>query len=57
MTLAVLFWVLMIVSLVFGLWSGYTPGQPYPFRTWGGSVLLYVLLAILGWAVFGAPVK
>ncbi len=57
MTLAVLFWVLMIVSVVFGLWSGYTPGQPYPFRTWGGSVLLYVLLAILGWAIFGAPVK
>jgi len=47
----------MIISLIFGLWSDYTPGQPYPFRSWGGNVLLFVLLAILGWAVFGAPVK
>lgn len=57
MTLAVLFWVLMIVWLVFGFWSGYVPGQPYSFRAWGGGVLGFVLLAILGWATFGAPVK
>jgi hypothetical protein len=57
MTLAILFWVLYIIALVFGLWSGYTPGQPYTFRSWGGSVLVFVLFGILGWAVFGGPVK
>lgn len=56
MTMAILFWVLMIIWLVFGLWSGYVPGQPYPVRSWGGSLLIFVLLAILGWAQFGAPV-
>lgn len=57
MTLAVLFWVLYIVALVFGVYTGYTPGQPYAFKTWGGSLLVFVLFGILGWAVFGAPVK
>jgi len=57
MTLSILFWILMILWLIFGWWSGYTPGQPYPFRNWGGNLLIFVLLAILGWAAFGAPIK
>ncbi len=57
MTLSVLFWVLMIIWLVFGAWSGYVPGQPFSFRSFGGSLLEFILLAILGWAAFGAPVK
>jgi hypothetical protein len=57
MTLGLLFWVLYIVSLVFGFWSGYTTGQPFPFKSWGGGFLLFVLVGLLGWAVFGAPVK
>jgi len=57
MTLAILFWVLMIVWAVFGAWSGYVPGQPYSPRVWGGSLLMFVLLAILGWQAFGAPIK
>ena len=56
MTLQVLFWVLMIGWLFFGLWTDYIPAQPYPFKRGVGHVLVFVLLAILGWAVFGAPV-
>jgi hypothetical protein len=57
MTPGLLFWILMILWLVFGFWSGYTPGQPYPVRSWGGNILLFILFAILGWQVFGAPIK
>jgi hypothetical protein len=57
MTLAVLFWVLMIIWLVLGIWRDYTPGQPYPMPRLAGSLFLFVLLAILGWAQFGGPVK
>lgn len=57
MPLPILFWVLMLLGLVFNFWSGYVPGQPYTFRSWGGSLFMFVLLAILGWGVFGAPVK
>jgi hypothetical protein len=58
MTLSVLFWILMIMWLVFGFWVGYIPTQSQqPFHRWGGSFLLFVLLAILGYAQFGAAVK
>ncbi len=57
MTREVLFWVLMLLWLVFGLWSDYIPGQPYPVRRGIGSVLLFALFAVLGWQVFGQPVK
>ena len=57
MSLELLFWILMLFWLVFGMWSGYTPGQPYPVKAWGGNLLLFFLFVILGWQVFGAPVK
>jgi hypothetical protein len=57
MSLAVLFWVLYIIALFGGLWLGYTPGQPYPFNRWGGNLLLFVLLGLIGWAVFGGLVN
>ena len=57
MTLSVLFWVLMIVSLIFGFWAHYEPAQPFQFKTGGYNLLIFVLLAILGWAQFGGPVK
>ena len=52
-----LFWLLMILWLIFGWWTEYIPGQPYPYRRGVWSLLIFVLLAILGWAQFGAPVK
>jgi hypothetical protein len=57
MTLQLLFWILMLFWLVFGVWSGYVPGQPYPFKAWGGNLLLFLLFLILGWQTFGAPLK
>jgi hypothetical protein len=50
MPLAIAFWVLMIVWAVFQ-----APfAQPYP---WGGKAVFFILLGILGWATFGAPIK
>lgn len=47
----------MIILLVlgFGTYYGHTNGITY----WGMgmSVVQFVLLALLGWQVFGAPVK
>jgi hypothetical protein len=57
MTLAVLFWVLYIISILASLWLGYVPGQPYPFQKWGGGLLTFILVGILGFGVFGSPVK
>jgi hypothetical protein len=56
MTLCVLFYILMLLWLIFGVWSN-LPGLKTDWRPAGGTLLLFLLLLCLGWAVFGAPVK
>jgi hypothetical protein len=53
MNIGLAFWILMLIWLVFGLawhfgWIG-------AYGPWGGSLLLFVLLLLLGWKVFGPP--
>ncbi len=45
------FWILMIIWFVFGLWSAWP-------LTWGagGTVVLFLVLGLLGWQVFGPPI-
>jgi hypothetical protein len=57
MPLSILYWILMLLWLVFGLWSGYTPGQAYTYRAWGGSILQFILFAVIGWKLFGPPIQ
>ena len=52
MPLSILFWVLMLVWLVFG----YMGRRPEPWY-WPGQLIVFVLLAILGWQVFGSAIK
>lgn len=51
MSIGLLFWILMILALVFGLWRGYAdpPGR----IGMGMSFFLWFLLFLLGWKVFG----
>lgn len=53
----ILFWVLMILWLVIGMGAVWYDG-PYrrPALT-GGSLLLFALLLLLGWAIFGPPLQ
>lgn len=53
MTFALLYWVLMLFWLIFGLWSSWpVAGNFHPF---GNTLLLFILLLLLGWKVFGSP--
>jgi hypothetical protein len=51
MTLGLLYWILMLLWLVFGVWRSW-PAYDYL----GGHLLLFVLLVILGWRAFGPPI-
>lgn len=49
----VIFWVLMIMWAVFGFYAGYAGNRLVA----GGSLLLFILLFLLGWQVFGFVVQ
>jgi len=55
MAMGLIFWVLMLLWLVLGIWQGYNAGVPNHYVI-GGNVMLFILLLLLGWQSFGAPV-
>ena len=55
MTAAVWFWILMILPLLFGGWRFYNDAPNRPF--YGLGMLLWVLLFLIGWKVFGPPIQ
>lgn len=57
MPLSILFWVLMLLWLVLGLWTNWPGQQGHPYGPFGSNLLLFILLLLLGWAVFGAAVR
>jgi len=51
MTLGLAFWILMLLALIFSSWVSW-PNQ----RLIGSNLLLWFLLLLLGWKVFGPPI-
>jgi len=58
MTIGFLFWLIMLLWLIFGLYWNW-PNQPGPagFGHIGGHLLIFVLLFLLGWKAFGFPIQ
>lgn len=58
MGLGLFFWILILFSLFFGFRSGWPGGPANGGRNYWGianNVLLLVLIIVLGWSQFGAP--
>jgi hypothetical protein len=56
MTLATWFWLFYVLSVIFGVWFNYD-GQIAWYRRAGVYPLVVILVGILGYAVFGSPIK
>lgn len=57
MPLSIWFWVLYVITVVFGFWIYYESGQPLWYRRFGGYVVLWILVGMLGYRVFGSAIK
>jgi hypothetical protein len=55
MSLQLLFWVIYIVSVIFGLYSNW-PDSRANARPFGNALIVFILIGILGWSVFGAAI-
>jgi len=56
MSIGFVYWLLMLLWFLFGLWSGRADIQAGNFGPIGGNLLIFLLLFLLGWAVFGFPI-
>ncbi len=57
MPAGMIFWLLMILWAIFGIGGGMYEG-PYRGRVlMGGNLLLFILLFLLGWKLFGFVVQ
>ncbi len=54
MSFTLAYWILMLIWLVFGLWSNWPAAGIRPL---GGTLLLFLLLVLVGWKVFGPPLR
>lgn len=53
MSIALVYWILMLLWLVLGFAFG---PAPFNWRATGPNLLLFILLVLLGWKTFGAPI-
>lgn len=51
MTIGLLFWILMLLWLFYGVWFNWPSWPPV-----GSYILLWVIIALLGWRAFGPMV-
>jgi hypothetical protein len=47
------FWLIFLIAILFGGWYSYGMGLGY----FGGSLIVFVLIGIIGWAQFGPPIR
>lgn len=47
----------MLLWLIFGVGPTWPRGTQTAWLPFGGNLLLFILIALLGWDVFGAAVK
>lgn len=57
MPLSLFFWVIYIIAILFGVWSNYEANQPLWYRRAGAYLVLWLLVGVLGWEVFGAAIR
>jgi hypothetical protein len=55
MSMSLVYWTLMLIWLVLGLWTVW-PVTNANARPLAGSLFLFILLVLLGYKVFGPPI-
>jgi hypothetical protein len=57
MPLQMLFWAIYILAILFAWWGFYVPNDALWSRRAGGYTVLWVLVGLLGYEVFGKPIR
>ena len=55
MSAGIWFWIIYVISLVFGLGWAYRTPESRSYAPYG--FVLWVLIGLVGWGVFGPPIR
>lgn len=53
------FWIIYVICAIFGMFFNWPaePGTPWSWRPFGWSIVLLILIGLLGWGIFGPPIR
>lgn len=59
MTIAIWFWLFYVLAIAFGFWAYGPPSVPNRplWAPYGAGVVFWLLIGLLGYGVFGSPIK
>lgn len=57
MSAGIWFWLIYVICVVFGCWLDWPAGPNPNYRMVGRNFVIFILLGLLGWGVFGSPLK
>jgi len=55
MSIGFVFWLIMLIILILWIYGYVAPDTRVRVLGFGGYLILWILLCLLGWRVFGAP--
>lgn len=56
MSKGLFFWLVFIVCVILGGVANVPRATPWPARPWVNGFIVFLLLGVLGWGLFGPPV-
>jgi hypothetical protein len=57
MSAGIWFWIIYVLCVLFGMYFDWPQGDKPNYRPLGGRLVVFVLLGLLGWRVFGPPIQ
>jgi hypothetical protein len=57
MSIGLLFWILYVIAVIFGPFAVWPKDSATGWKPFGGSLLLFILLFLVGWRVFGFVIQ
>jgi hypothetical protein len=56
MSVGIWFWVIMVIGIIFWGFVTWRPVPGNPYYASGPNLVIFILIFLLGWGVFGPPI-
>jgi len=57
MPISFIYWFLMLLQIIFGMWWGWSQPAPARYGIAGGGIVTFLLFLLIGLKIMGAPIS